>query len=286
MPETAANHAAEPYSLSTGESGAWEGEDRENARGRRRSSGTPAAARSKDGDGCQIRPRSLGEDDAFSQHASASIPRVDPREQPTPRLRHVKADKTVTATIASVNHTVSTRNGDAPLPTRASPGARNEVVLPADDTVLFRSAGHRASVPFGAGGDGVATLLEAASKGTRDRRCSGDVCGVRSPFRKGLLKSAGTGMTASRSCVRVPSDVTDGNTQRLCGGSRTHPHRRPDCCEGSQRDTTPRRVSCRLVTALLRAFCCGGHRDAERSQRVGVLSLVRRAGAEIGSARS
>ena len=140
MPETAANHAAEPYSLSTGESGVWEGEDRENARGRRRSSGTPAAARSKDGDGCQIRPRSLGEDDAFSQHASASIPRVDPRDTTlTHRLRH-KANKTVTATVAPVNHTVSTRNGDAPLPTRASPGARTRSSCRQTTLALFRSA--------------------------------------------------------------------------------------------------------------------------------------------------
>ena len=197
----------------------------------------------------------------FFTTASSSIPRVDPPDTtPTRRLRH-KANKTVTATVASVNHTVSTPHGDAPLADACiAAGARKEVDLPADDT---RAVPQRRTSGFfarrGADADGVAALLEAASKGTRDRRCSGDVCGVRRPFRKGLLKSAGAGMTASRSCVRVPSDVTDGNTQRLCGGSPTHPHRRPDCCERSQRDTTPHRVSCRLVTALLLAFCCAGH---------------------------
>ena len=164
MPETAANHAAEPYSLSTGESGAWEGEDRENARGRRRSSGTPAAARSKDGDGCQIRPRSLGEDDAFyntrrqASHASIHANNSTP---PPPR----QGKKQSHSRRISQSH-VSTRHGDAPLQTRASPRARNDVVLPADDTRAVPQ--RRTSGVFarrGADADGVAALLEAASNG-------------------------------------------------------------------------------------------------------------------------
>ena len=276
MPETAANHAAEPYSLSTGESGAWEGEDRENARGRRRSSGTPAAARSKDGDGCQIRPRSLGEDDAFSQpRRQASHASIHPTQ-----LQHAASATKPTKQSQQQSHQSITPSQHATathLPTRASPGARNEVVLPADDT---RAVPQRQTIGLlrqrGADADGVAALLEAASKGTLDRRCSGDVCGVRSPFRKGLRKSAGAGMTASR----------------VVGTSPVGRDRRQHTKTLWWQPDAPARTT-RLLSALAAGHhtiaclaassrpCCGRfvalvNPGAECSQRVGVLSLVRR----------
>ena len=156
-------------------------------------------------------------------------------------------------------------------------GCPNEVVLPADDT---RAVPQRQTIGLlrqrGADADGVAALLEAASKGTLDRRCSGDVCGVRSPFRKGLRKSAGAGMTASR----------------VVGTSPVGRDRRQHTKTLWWQPDAPARTT-RLLSALAAGHhtiaclaassrpCCGRfvalvNPGAECSQRVGVLSLVRR----------
>ena len=167
MPETAANHAAEPYSLSTGESGAWEGEDRESARGRRRSSGTPAAARSKDGDGCQIRPRSLGEDDAFSQprrqasHASIHATQLQhPASATSRQTKH--SQQPSHQSITPSQHPTATHHSRRVH--RRVPGTMSSCRQ--RHVVLFRSAGRSGFFARrGADADGVAALLEAASNG-------------------------------------------------------------------------------------------------------------------------
>ena len=138
-------------------------------------------------------------------------------------------------------------------------GCPNEVVLPADDT---RAVPQRQTIGLlrqrGADADGVAALLEAASKGTLDRRCSGDVCGVRSPFRKGLRKSAGAGMTASRVVGTSPVGRDRRQHTKTLWWQPDAPARTTRLLSALAAGHHTHRVSCRLVTALLRAFCCAG----------------------------
>ena len=194
----------------------------------------------------------------FLQHTSASIPRVDPREQlhtasATPRQKTVAQPSHQSITRLNTPRRRTTPNSCiAACPERCRPaGRRHSCCSAAQDIGRLRQTGSRRGW----------------------RRCA-----------LGGRKQRGLGTGAVLAILRRPKSIPQGavrvrrhgddsvaclcacpvgrdrrqHARRRCG-SPTHTHRRPDCCERSQRDTTPHRVSCRLVTALLLAFCCAGH---------------------------